>query len=201
MRNTDYILDAAIFAVEAHGKQTRKVSLPNTKVPYVVHPLRVGRMLSRWGYDAETVIGGILHDTIEDTPTTYEDLDRNFGKCVANLVAMCSDDKTAPWEEVCARNIEHISTTHDAGYFAIKLADNIDNMRDVANVLRWCANDGERQSFVWDKFKHHKEEKRAHHDMLFAAFLHNRHMEDGERTERINEFGRLCLSVYHSNGY
>ena len=80
MRRNAELVDAAIrFAVEAHGGQTRK----GKAVAYLWHPLAVGRLLEESGCCAETVAAGLLHDTLEDTPTTAADLRQRFGERVA----------------------------------------------------------------------------------------------------------------------
>ena len=68
-------------AKKAHEGQSRK-----TGEPYIVHPLAVKKILEEWGMDEDTVIAGILHDTVEDTDLTLEDIKKDFGESVAFLV-------------------------------------------------------------------------------------------------------------------
>ena len=69
------------MAREAHKEQKRK-----SGEPYIIHPLKVAYILAELEMDMETIIAGLLHDTIEDTPYTYADIERYFGEEVATLV-------------------------------------------------------------------------------------------------------------------
>ena len=73
---------AIIFAAKAHGNQKRK----GTDIPYITHPFAVGMLLQKEKCSEEVIAAGILHDTLEDTETTFEDLTEVFGVHVANLV-------------------------------------------------------------------------------------------------------------------
>lgn len=68
-------------AKKAHDGQFRK-----TGEPYIVHPLAVKKILEEWGMDEDTIIAGILHDTVEDTPLTLDEIRKEFGESVAFLV-------------------------------------------------------------------------------------------------------------------
>ena len=75
-------LDAAIdYAAEKHAGQKRK-----SGEPYITHPLSVAAILIDWGMDIDTVIAGVLHDTVEDTDATLDELESLFGRDVAFLV-------------------------------------------------------------------------------------------------------------------
>ena len=69
------------FAAGAHKEQKRK-----SGEPYIIHPLKVAYILAELEMDMETIIAGLLHDTIEDTSYTYADIERYFGEEVATLV-------------------------------------------------------------------------------------------------------------------
>lgn len=75
------VQSAIDFATQAHAGQFRK-----SGDPYIVHPLAVMKILEDWGMDEDTVIAGVLHDTVEDTPTTLEQIKTEFGESVAFLV-------------------------------------------------------------------------------------------------------------------
>ena len=83
--NSDLLLRAADFAARAHAGQLRKDA---DRIPFVAHPLAVGALLASAGAEEEVVAAGFLHDTVEDTPTTPEDLKREFGERVARLVQL-----------------------------------------------------------------------------------------------------------------
>jgi len=84
-------IDKAIkISCLAHKEQTRKGS----EIPYISHPVAVGLLLKQVGASDEQIISGILHDTIEDTNLTFEDLTRDFGEKIANLVLACTEQNT-----------------------------------------------------------------------------------------------------------
>lgn len=83
MNKTDSprVLKAVEIAKHAHEGQFRK-----TGEPYIIHPLAVKKILEEWGMDEDTIIAGILHDTVEDTALTLDDIRKEFGESVAFLV-------------------------------------------------------------------------------------------------------------------
>ena len=91
----DMVEKAIVFAAKAHDHQKRK----GTDIPYITHPFAVGMLLQKEKCSEEVIVAGILHDTLEDTETTFEDLTEMFGLRVANLVQAASEkDKSLPWE-------------------------------------------------------------------------------------------------------
>ena len=111
---TGAISEAVAFAVETHEirqKQKRK----GKDIPYVTHPLTVGLILARVGADEDTIVAGILHDTIEDSVGSHKisqaTLERRFGKRVGDLVLSVTEtDKALPWPERKRKALEHIAT-------------------------------------------------------------------------------------------
>lgn len=92
----ELIEKAIVFATMAHGNQKRK----GTNIPYITHPYAVGMYLQKANCSPEVVAAGILHDTLEDTETTFYELKEIFGEKVANLVKAASEnDKSLLWEE------------------------------------------------------------------------------------------------------
>ena len=84
---------AVEFATAAHAGQMRKLS----NQPYILHPLQVAETLEKAGFCEELVVAGLLHDTVEDTDTTLEQIEREFGTKVSSLVAAHTEDKTKTW--------------------------------------------------------------------------------------------------------
>ena len=95
--NSGKWVDLAIkVAAEAHRDQLRKGS----DTPYIVHPLAVGMILRQAGFSEEVVAAGILHDVIEDTSVTYNEIREKFNGRIAELVKSCSEpDRSLPWEQ------------------------------------------------------------------------------------------------------
>ena len=123
------ILRAAAFAADKHQSQRRK---DRAASPYINHPLAVAEILSRHGVTNPVVIqAALLHDTVEDTETSREELEREFGEEVAALVMEVTDDKSLPKAERKRLQIEHAPRISDSAKL-IKLGDKICNARDVS---------------------------------------------------------------------
>jgi len=124
------VLMAAHFAAEKHKDQRRKGADAS---PYINHPLKVAELLWRVGEvrDVDCIVAAILHDTIEDTATTPDELQELFGARVRTLVEEVTDDKSLPKAERKRLQIEHAPSLSE-GAKQIKLADKIANIFDVA---------------------------------------------------------------------
>ncbi|MGV8056978.1 MAG: HD domain-containing protein [Smithellaceae bacterium] len=124
-------LKAMKFSAEKHRDQRRKDEQAS---PYINHPIEVANILWTIGdvYDVTTIIGALLHDTIEDTNTTHEEIRINFGEDVLALVLEVSDDKNLPKQE---RKLKQIEKASFLSFRArqLKLADKICNISDIAN--------------------------------------------------------------------
>ena len=95
--NVDKITEAYNFAKEAHGDQKRKDGSP-----FVSHPLAAAQIIAEMGLDEESVIAAMLHDSIEDTPVTHEDIAKKFGDEVAEIVEGVTKLTRVVWK-ICAR--------------------------------------------------------------------------------------------------
>ncbi len=128
-------VEAALeMATAAHEGQFRQ-----SGVPYITHPLAVAKILARWHLDPQALIAALLHDVVEDTPTTKADISRKFGKAVAELVDGVSKlDKLqfATLEEAQAENFRKmlLAMARDVRVILIKLADRLHNMRTLGAV-------------------------------------------------------------------
>lgn len=125
--STLLVLKAADFAARAHRKQRRK---DEEATPYVNHVIEVAYLLAQAGCEPEVVAAGLLHDTIEDTGVTYEELAGEFGSRIADLVASVTDDKSLPKLVRKEKQVEHArAASADVG--AIKTADKTSNLRSI----------------------------------------------------------------------
>ncbi len=124
-------LDALNFAAYKHQNQRRK---GNAQLPYINHPIRVAEILWRIGAvrDMPTLVAALLHDTLEDTQTSAEELETLFGAEVLALVQEVTDDKTLPKAARKQMQIEHAPHL-SAKAKLIKLADKINNIDDVSH--------------------------------------------------------------------
>jgi guanosine-3',5'-bis(diphosphate) 3'-pyrophosphohydrolase len=125
------LLQAASFAAQKHRDQRRKGSDAG---PYINHPLEVANLLANVGGidDTDILLAGILHDTIEDTETTREELEELFGARVTGFVLEVTDDKGLPKQERKQLQIEHAPHLSLEAK-QVKLADKISNITDIVN--------------------------------------------------------------------
>jgi GTP diphosphokinase / guanosine-3',5'-bis(diphosphate) 3'-diphosphatase len=123
------LLEAAIFAERKHRGQLRK---DEAQTPYISHPLKVAALISAADEkcDPHVLMGAILHDTIEDTETTSDELRDLFGAKVTNFVLEVTDDKSLEKAVRKAKQLEKASSLSD-GATLIKLGDKICNVSDV----------------------------------------------------------------------
>ncbi|MBI1239297.1 MAG: RelA/SpoT family protein [Alphaproteobacteria bacterium] len=125
---------AYVFAMKAHGAQTRA-----SGDPYFSHPLEVAGILTELKLDSASIITALLHDTIEDTATSYEDIEKSFGKEVAQLVDGVT--KLGKYELVSERTKDAenfrkflLAMSNDIRVLLVKLADRLHNMRTLAFI-------------------------------------------------------------------
>jgi guanosine-3',5'-bis(diphosphate) 3'-pyrophosphohydrolase len=125
-----HLLKAIHFAAQKHRHQRRK---DVEQSPYINHPIQVAYQLVDLAgvEDSEVLMAAILHDTLEDTATTAQELEAQFGATVRQLVESVTDDKRLPKPERKQRQIDHAATL-SPGAALIKISDKIANVRDVA---------------------------------------------------------------------
>jgi guanosine-3',5'-bis(diphosphate) 3'-pyrophosphohydrolase len=129
------MIKAVVYAAEKHKYQRRKGF---NQVPYINHPLKVSKLLNDCGeIDDDLLIAALLHDIIEDTDATVDDICNEFGKPVCDLVIEVTDDKDLPYairKELQVKNAPH----HSESAKKLKIADKICNIRDIiAYPLDW----------------------------------------------------------------
>jgi (p)ppGpp synthase/HD superfamily hydrolase len=141
---TGRIERAIALAVRAHETQVRK---GDGQLPYIVHPVTVALILSRYTSDEDTIIAGLLHDTIEDTLVTAEEIERAFGEKVRDMVV----DVTEPdlpglsWETKKARYLRRLQAAPRASLL-IAGADKI------ANLVSLIAAHATAGDVLWERF-------------------------------------------------
>ena len=128
----EYIKKAYEIAREAHEGQYRR-----SGEPYIIHPVQVAKILYELGMDSESMIAALLHDVVEDTELTKEDVKKEFGEDVAELVEGVTKLGKVPLftkEEQQAENVRKMlmAMSQDIRVIIIKLADRIHNMRTLA---------------------------------------------------------------------
>ncbi len=123
------VLGAAEFAAHKHRNQQRKGS---SHRPYIGHCIEVARIIAEVGKvdDANVLAAALLHDTVEDTDTTREELRAEFGPIIDDLVAEVTDDKLLTSQMRKDAQVSHAPHL-SAGAKVIKLADKISNVREI----------------------------------------------------------------------
>jgi (p)ppGpp synthase/HD superfamily hydrolase len=156
MNHTPQIKKAIQFAAKKHHGQMRKETEP---MPYITHLFSVALLVAEDGADDDVVTAALLHDTLEDTPTTREEIVHAFNERVATLVESVSevkekDGKKIAWKERKSHYLAHLEDASDDAVL-IALADKIDNIeskleafaREGAPLLkRWTQPSEE---YVW----------------------------------------------------
>ncbi|MBI4146702.1 bifunctional (p)ppGpp synthetase/guanosine-3',5'-bis(diphosphate) 3'-pyrophosphohydrolase [Candidatus Woesearchaeota archaeon] len=154
------IFKAVVFAAQAHAGQYRK----GTRIPYLIHPLGVMKTLLEHGASDEAAIAGVLHDTIEDTDTTPEQIEKAFGKKVLELVQAATEPhRNEPWEKRKEHTIAFLKTANEE-ICMVSCADKLDNIKSIKNDLATIGED------VWTKFNRPKEKQAWYYQALAEAF-------------------------------
>lgn len=122
---------AFAYAVALHAGQQRESDL----APFVLHPVEVAQLLHGRGFDDEVVAAGLLHDAIEDTDATAEDLEERFGARVARMVTSLSDDPTIADPRARKRALREQVAQADPAAQAIFAADKVAKARELRATL------------------------------------------------------------------
>lgn len=144
------IKKATEFATEYHYGQSRK-DAANT--PYINHPIDLAKLLTDYAgiTDTNVIVAALLHDTVEDTSATVEDIEESFGTKIRNIVMEVTDDKSLPSPERKRLQIENASKiSYEARL--VKLADKICNLRDIIDrpPVKWSLQ-RKQEYFDWAK--------------------------------------------------
>lgn len=129
--NLPLIMKALTFSAEKHKNQRQDDA---AALPYINHPIALASLLTEVGIiDSKIICAALLHDTLEDTETTYADLRMHFGRKISDIVLEVSDDKSLP--DADRRRLQVANTTvASKSAKLIKLADKICNLRDMINA-------------------------------------------------------------------
>lgn len=123
---------AKLFAINAHKGQIRK---SDKEKPMIIHPINVANILSEYGYDDNVVAAAYLHDVIEDTKYTKEDLLKEFNEDIVSLVlGATEEDKSLSWEERKTITIDKVKDL-DLRHKVVVCADKISNLEDMRIIF------------------------------------------------------------------
>ena len=143
------LFKALAFSAEKHRTQKRK---DIDKSPYINHPIALANILAqRWVIDENVLCAAILHDTLEDTETTVDELKSHFGEKITSIVLEVTDDKSLDKKVRKQLQIDHAaSLSYEAKL--VKLADKIANITDIINTppVKWN-KERKLEYFAWAK--------------------------------------------------
>ena len=139
---------AMAFAVKAHDGMRRRKS----DVPYIVHPMEVGAIISTMTDDQEVIAAGLLHDVVEDAGITIEEIGEKFGERVMALVASETENKRdelppeETWRIRKEETLERLRTADDIAVLMLWMGDKLSNIRAIYRDFTVQGN------AVWEKF-------------------------------------------------
>ena len=131
------------YAIEKHSGQTRKL----VQTPYILHPMEVASIVGTMTDDLETLAACVLHDTVEDTDATLEEIEELFGKRVMLIVMTETEEKrpdqppAATWKLRKEETLNMLQHTKDPAVKMLWLGDKISNLRSFLRELRAQGND------------------------------------------------------------
>jgi len=168
------------FAALAHKTQLRK----STEVPYIVHLFEVSIILAQNNASEDVICAGILHDTLEDTKTTKQELIENFGKYITSLVCGNSENKSLTWEERKEETLRYLSETATREELFVACADKLSNIRSLQyDYVKW--GDG-----LWGHFKRGYDKQKWYYTSLINALKNISH------TKMYEEFKEIVNKVF-----
>lgn len=153
---------AIIFAAKAHAGAVRKGS----KVPYIVHPIEAAAIVAGMTDDPEVIAAAVLHDVLEDTETTEEELLARFGHQVKELVMDASEDKrkhlpaSLTWKTRKQETLTFLETRAGRDAKMVALGDKLSNLRAIHRDLCMLGD------AVWDRFN---EKDKSMHAWMYRA--------------------------------
>lgn len=166
------VLEEAIqFATQRHAGQLRK----GTNFPYITHPLETMNILNTMSADTNLLIAGVLHDTVEDTDTTLDEIRNLFGEDVAALVAAHTEDKSRSWIERKQHTINELQTAPLRVKMLI-MADKVSNLRSMYTDYNLVGDE------LWKRFNAPKEKQAWYYSEIQNALYE---LENSEDTQRI----------------
>ena len=179
---TPQIMKALSKAIVLHKGQKRKDGV----TPFIVHPISVGMILTEQNATEEQVIAGVLHDTLEDTVYTYEELRSDFGVRVARMVLACSEDQSIEnWNHRKEELLGRLQKEDSAKI--VKAADALSNMMDLHDSTKRFG-----ESF-WLNFQNDKRSRMQYYIDIYD--IAEKHIPDGLRSDYHTMVVKLSAQV------
>ncbi len=178
---------AMIFASKAHLGMLRK----GTDIPYIVHPMEAGAIAASLTSDREIIAAAILHDTLEDTSVTEEDILNEFGKEVLRLIKSDSEDKREElppeetWKIRKTETIEYLENKADRKEKIIAISDKLSNIRAIYRDYRNIGDE------LWNRFN---QKDKNEHAWYYGSF--KRTLAEFSGTAAYEEYCELVNKVF-----
>ncbi|GAA4074889.1 HD domain-containing protein [Amphibacillus indicireducens] len=157
--STERLMRAITFATVKHDGQKRKVN----KEPFIAHPYRVAMLLKEHDCNQDLVIAGLLHDVVEDTDGTLDEIDALFGQNVTQLVSTVTEkEKSLPWDTRKQQSIDQIRQA-PIDVKLIACADKIDNLGSMLD------NEMVYGDAMWHAFERGKKDQQWYYQNMFDS--------------------------------
>lgn len=174
------VKEAVDFAVNAHKGAVRK----GTRIPYIVHPLEAAVIVGSMTDDEELMVAALLHDTLEDTGATEQDIRERFGDRVADLVRQETDDKRESWLVRKQKKLAQ-AESGDRDLKILFLGDKLSNIRAMARDYLILEDE------LWERFNEKRKEAQGWYYWGMAIRL-----EELSVYPAYQEYVELCLRVF-----
>ena len=132
----------------------------------IFHPYTVAMIIQRAGGSDNAVIAGLLHDVVEDTKYTLNDIVNEFGENIANIVSEVSEKKELEWDERKQEAIDRIKTASLDGKL-VECADKVSNLETMYNLYEEIGDE------IWNSFKRPKEKQKWYYTEMYKAVIEN----------------------------
>ena len=177
---------AILFAVKHHAGTVRKTSA----LPYIIHPLETMQILYSMGAGMPLLTAAVLHDTVEDTDASLDEIYRKCGKQIGSLVEAHTEDKRLTWTE----RKQHTIRTLPQASLEIKmlvLADKVSNLRSISTDYKRLGEP------FWDYFNAPKEKQKWYYSQIQQALTE---LKDTPQTAKVyGEMERLYREIFESS--
>lgn len=182
--NTELFDKAAHFAISAHANTERRAK----GFPYIIHPMEAAAIVATMTTDPELLAAAILHDTLEDTEVTFEELRSQFGNRVAYLVLAESNNgilRQTTWRESKSRAVERLANASHEGKI-VAMGDKLSNLRAIASDYQLISDQ------LWSRF--HAPEGKKDVEWYYRALFDA--LNDLKGTLPYQEFERLIQQTW-----
>jgi (p)ppGpp synthase/HD superfamily hydrolase len=147
-------------ARDLHKGQYRKAKQKGEKIPYIIHPLGVAKIISEYTDDPDTIAAGLLHDTIEDCNYPLEEMGSDFNSKIVEIVKDVSEDKSLEkeqgseesWRERKEKYLNHLRTQASKDALIVSAADKIHNLKSMLRDYEELGGE------LWDKLNSNSEQ-------------------------------------------